>query len=344
LGVRCSGGILRPMRKPVAVIVLAALIYGGYQFFQKYQLDGLDKISVRPRGQTVSTSYTSGGSTIPARDSGTIKIATFNIQVFGRSKLAKPEVMRILAETIRKFDVVAIQEVRAETDVVRPLVDLINSTGRHYDYVIGPRLGRTNSKEQYAFIFDAQTIEIDRGSVYTVSDPDDMFQRPPLVASFRARSPPPNEAFTFTLIDIHTEPAEAESEVNALAQIYRAVRNAPRGLHGETEDDVILLGDLNADEKKFGMLKQLPNIVWTISGIPTNTHGTKTYDNIIFNRAATVEFTGKAGVFDILRQNNLTMEQALDVSDHFPVWAEFSSYEGGRALQTAGRGASESRQ
>src|SRR5262245_10071162 len=155
------------MRKPALVVVLAALIYGGYQFFQKYQLDGLDKISVRPRGQTVSTSYgANGSSAIPARDSSTIKIATFNIQVFGRTKLAKPEVMRILAETIRKFDVVAIQEVRAETDVVRPFVDLINSTGRHYDYVVGPRLGRTNSKEQYAFIFDAQTIEVDRGSVY----------------------------------------------------------------------------------------------------------------------------------------------------------------------------------
>src|SRR5437762_3016546 len=100
------------MRKPVAVIVLAALIYGGYQFFQRYQLDGLDKVSVRPRGQTVSTSTgSSGNGAIPARDTDTIKIATFNIQVFGKTKLAKPEVMQILADTIRNFDVVAIQEV-----------------------------------------------------------------------------------------------------------------------------------------------------------------------------------------------------------------------------------------
>ena len=328
------------MRKPVAVVVLAALIYGGYQFFQKYQLDGLDKISVRPRGQTVSTSYGgNGGGAVPARNTSTIRVATFNIQVFGRSKLAKPEVMEILAETVRKFDVVAIQEVRAETDVVRPFVDLINSTGRHYDYVIGPRLGRTTSKEQYAFIFDAQTIEVDRGSVYTVSDPDDLFQRPPLVASFRARGPPPKEAFTFTLINVHTEPDEAEAEINALAQVYRAVQRDGRG-----EDDIILLGDLNADEKKFGLLKQLPNIEWAISGIPTNTRANKTYDNIIFNRAATVEFTGRAGVFDILRQFNLTLAQALEVSDHFPAWAEFSSYEGGQAVQTAGRGAAGVRQ
>ncbi len=168
--------------------------------------------------------------------------------------------------------------------------------------------------------------------MYSVNDPDDLFQRPPLVASFRARGPPPNQAFTFTLIDMHTDPDEAEKECNSLAQVYRAVRNDGRG-----EDDVILLGDLNADEKKFGLLKQLPNIAWAISGVPTNTRGNKTYDNLIFNRAATVEFTGRAGVFDIIREFNLTQAQALEVSDHFPVWAEFSAYEGGPQGQTAAR-------
>src|SRR5262249_14430719 len=152
------------------------------------------------------------------------------------------------------------------------------------------------------------------------------FQRPPLVASFRIRGPPPKEAFTFTLIDVHTMPDEAQAEVNALAQVYRAVQHDGRG-----EDDIILLGDFNADEKKFGAFKQFPNVGWVISGVPTNTKQTHTYDNLIFDRAATSEFTGRGGVFDIMRQFNLTQEQALEVSDHFPVWAEFSSYEGGAA-------------
>jgi endonuclease/exonuclease/phosphatase family metal-dependent hydrolase len=42
----------------------------------------------------------------------TIKLASFNIQVFGRSKAAKAEVMEILAETIAQYDVIAIQEIR----------------------------------------------------------------------------------------------------------------------------------------------------------------------------------------------------------------------------------------
>ena len=60
------------------------------------------------------------------------------------------------------------------------------------------------------------------------------------------------------------------------------------------------MGDFNGDEKKFGPLKQIPNMTWVISGVPTNTRRTETYDNILFDRAATVEFTGRAGVFDLV--------------------------------------------
>jgi endonuclease/exonuclease/phosphatase family metal-dependent hydrolase len=322
------------MRKPTTLVLLGALIYGGYWFLQKYQVDGLDKISFTPRTKATATGYDGGlASNVPVRAAGSVRIASFNIQVFGKSKLAKPEVMEVLAETVRRFDLVAIQEVRATSDEILPrFIDQINSTGRHYSFKIGPRQGRTDSKEQYAFIYDAQTIEVDPTSIYTVNDPDDLFQRPPLVASFRVRGPPPEQAFTFTLIDIHTEPAEAKAEVNALAQVYRAVRNDGRG-----EDDVILLGDLNADEKKFGLLKQIPNMTWIISGVPTNTRRTETYDNMLFDRAATIEFTGRAGVCDLVREFNLTEQQALEVSDHFPIWAEFSAYEGGQPGRVANR-------
>ena len=124
----------------------------------------------------------------------TIKIATFNIQVFGTSKLKKTPVMQVLAEVVRRFDLVAIQEVRSIDDTILPQFSaLINSTGVRYDFVIGPRLGRTNSKEQYAILFDTSRIEVDPRSVYTVPDPQDLLHREPLVARFRARGVPPNK-------------------------------------------------------------------------------------------------------------------------------------------------------
>jgi endonuclease/exonuclease/phosphatase family metal-dependent hydrolase len=254
----------------------------------------------------------------------TIRIATFNIQVFGISKLQKPHVMQVLAEVVRRFDLVAIQEIRSVDDTVMPqFVSLINSTGVRYDVVVGPRLGRTSSKEQYAFVFDTTRIEVDPRSIYTVPDPQDLLHREPMAARFRARGVPPSQAFTFTLVNIHTDPDETSTELDALAQVFVGVQQ-----NGTGEDDVILLGDLNVSEDQMGELGRLPGIAWTVSGVPTNTRGTKTYDNIVFDRRNTIEFTGRWGVLDLMQEFSLTTAQALEVSDHLPVWAEFSVYEG----------------
>src|SRR5262249_53119620 len=101
--------------------------------------------------------------------------------------------------------------------------------------------------------------------------------------------------------------------------------------------DVILLGDLNVDERHLGRLGQLAYIHWAISGVATNTRGDKTYDNIVFSELATSEYTGRWGVFDLIREFNLTTDEALKVSDHMPVWAEFNLYEGGQGGRIATR-------
>ena len=66
-----------------------------------------------------------------------------------------------------------------------------------------------------------------------------------------------------------------------------------------------------------------------ISGRPTNTRQTEQLDNLVFQLPATAEYRGQSGIFDFMREFNLTMDQALQVSDHLPVWAEFSVLEGG---------------
>lgn len=252
-----------------------------------------------------------------------ITIATFNIQVFGTSKLAKREVMDVLANVVRRFDVVAIQEVRSTDQTVVPqFVGLINSQGARYDYVIGPRLGRTSSKEQYVFIFDTTRIAVDPNTVYTVSDPADYLHREPLVAHFQVRATGGSMPFSFKLVNIHTDPDETDIELDALDDVFVAVQQ-----DGSGEDDVILLGDLNVDEYKLGQLGQLPGIAWVVTGTTTNTRRNRAYDNIVFHRAATSEYTGRWGVLDLEAEYGLTRDQALEVSDHLPVWAEFSPVE-----------------
>ncbi len=253
-----------------------------------------------------------------------ISIASYNIQVFGTSKLQQGDVLEILAQTVRQFDLVAIQEIRSRDDTVLPrFLQVVNAEGGRYDYVIGPRLGRTNSKEQYAFVFNTQRIEVDSNSITTVEDPRDLLHREPLVARFRARTQPPEAGFTFWLANIHTDPDEVPQEVDALADVFTAVANA-----NPQEDDVILLGDLNADETQLGRLGTIPGITWIVPrATPTNTRGTKTYDNLLFLREATAEFTGRWGVVNMQRAFQLSMDDALRVSDHLPVWGEFSVWE-----------------
>ena len=254
-----------------------------------------------------------------------IRIASFNIEVFGDKKASKPYVMATLASIVQNFHVVAIQEIRTQDDyfIDNFLRTYVNTNGRAYDKVVGPRQGSTVSTEQYAFLYDTAAIEVNHRSVFTVNDPDHLLERDPLVAMFRVRGPPPEQAFTFVLIDMHTRPdRHAAAEVDTLSRVYQAVRRASNG-----EDDIILLGDLNVDDKHLGELGQLDGVRPIVRNTFTNTRQNAQYDNIIVHQPSTTEFSGKWGVFDFPRLFNLTPDQAQQVSDHMPIWAEFSAYE-----------------
>lgn len=275
------------------------------------------------KGSTPTASIPPGGWADLGKNDGTIAVGSFNIQVFGQSKLEKPKVVEVLAQVVRRFDVIAIQELRAkEQDIIPRFLEQVNADGSRYDYIIGPRLGRTASKEQYVYLYDANRIEVLPGSVYSAEDPEDHLHREPLMATFRVRSDRSAKPFTFTLINVHTDPDEVQWELGALDDVFVSVqRDRIR------EDDVIMLGDFNADEYHLGQLGQLPGMSKVIAGQTTNTKGTESYDNMLFDRRNTVEYTGRSGVLNLREEYGLSMEDALEVSDHLPVWATFSATE-----------------
>ncbi|MEK6236356.1 MAG: endonuclease/exonuclease/phosphatase family protein, partial [Planctomycetales bacterium] len=231
------------MQKLFTQFLLIALLIGGGAIFS--QLD-FASLPLGSSGNQQQSAADAGPQDPPAGE--VIRVASFNIQVFGQSKLKKPRAMAILAATARNFDLLAVQEIRsAKQDVLPRFVELINAEGAQYDYAISPRLGRTSSKEQYAFIYNTKTIALDRHGMYVVNDPDDLLHREPFVAGFRTLGVPENEAFTFTLINIHTDPDETDQELDALDDVFASVQR-------NGEDDVILLGDLNVDEYHLGEL------------------------------------------------------------------------------------------
>ena len=65
-------------------------------------------------------------------------------------------------------------------------------------------------------------------SIYTVADPQDLLHREPLVATFRVRGVPSHEAFQFKLVNIHTDPDETKTELDALGDVFVVLRGGDR--------------------------------------------------------------------------------------------------------------------
>ena len=260
---------------------------------------------------------------MPQRSQGNLIIGSFNIQHLGPSKLSDPNLMRVYADLVRRFDVLAVQEVTSQDQNTIPaLLQYVNQGGYRYSYTISPRIGRKYF-EQYAFLYDTNRVVTNQNASFVIPDENDLLHREPFIGRFSTLAPNP---FTFALINIHTDPDVVDEELNTLANVYVSVSNyfyqgnAP-------EDDVLLLGDLNADPSRFRGLGQVPNLMPTIVGIPTNYTRSKTNDNILVNRVATREYTGRAGAIDLQNAYNIDQAQALKISDHQPVWAEFSIQE-----------------
>jgi deoxyribonuclease-1-like protein len=264
-----------------------------------------------------------------------IRVAAFNLDGLDDNRLANPKVCEALVRILSRFDVVALQDLHsANCSVPMRLKDLINATGRSYDFITCPTLDKDADTIYNAMLFDATTVEVDHSSVHAVNVPPGTFRARPLAAEFRVRGPPANEAFTFALVNVLVDPPGGPQDLSVLADIFLAERDRGLGTdHGSVhgEDDIIMLGDLEADPEHFGRLADVAGLTPAVGGVPTTTRGTRLADNILFDRRATVEYTGRWGVLDTVRELDLTPQEALDISSHLPVWAEFSSYENGRS-------------
>ncbi len=312
------------MFKPQVLLILVGLGVGGWYFFTHYRIQGFDNLKIQPRAGGPGVAGPGAPSAPLAKK--TIRIAAANLGPLDQAKLAKPAVAGRLVQIVRQFDVVAIQDIQArDQSLVVQLVEQVNAQGRKYHFAVPPSVGRDPVRQYSAFVFDTAAVEIDRTTVTAVDNRAGQFRDPPLVAAFQAKGPAAHEAFTFTLINVHTPADRVEAELDLLASVYRAVRD-----DGRREDDIILLGDLGVDDEHLGQLGQVANVTCAVSGVPTTTRGTRLVDNLLFDRRATTEFTRRSGVFDLQREFNVPLRDAVEIADHLPVWAEFSVYEGGQ--------------
>ena len=80
-------------------------------------------------------------ATTAAGAPSTVIIGSFNIEIFGPTKADRPNVMAMLVDIARRYDLLAIQELRnKDQSVIKEFINQINADGSRYSYIIGPRL------------------------------------------------------------------------------------------------------------------------------------------------------------------------------------------------------------
>lgn len=255
----------------------------------------------------------------------TAKIAAFNIQVFGEAKSQKGDVMTVLAKIVREFDVVLIQEIRdASGQTIPNFVERINQIeGPNYSFIISERLGRSTSKETYAYVYNTEMVTLIQGSDYVYSDFNDVFEREPYIASFKIGN------FDFVLVGIHTKPDDAYNEIGNLTLVVSSIQTAK-----PNEKDIIVMGDFNADGTYFdeddaSNLFKASEYKWLMrNDMDTMVKTNYTYDRIVvldatFNHEYNSN-TAQVFYFDqVYGLNNQTF--ISEVSDHYPVFAQYKT-------------------
>lgn len=271
-------------------------------------------------------------SKVPARRYRNLRIASWAMGGFGPSKLANDLVRKNVVRILRRFDVVALQQISAtERDLLPRLVDALNE-GQHstdgvpiYDFILSHPSGPTDhQREQLAFLFDTRRVQTDRSQTYLVSDPADRMTHDPVVAWFRAAEPDPRDAWTFSLVNVRIELSQAKQEVALLPNILSSVRKDGRG-----EDDVVLAGLFQADDAYLIPTVAGTDVQAAVNSLPTDVFARHQTANILVDRASTSEYLGRGGPLNFLRAYNLTLSEAEAVSPTLPVFAEFTATEGG---------------
>ena len=258
-----------------------------------------------------------------------IRVGSWALAGFDRNKLAKPHVMDKFSRVVRQFDVIALQQITSpERDLLPRMIAHVNQTGRHYDFLLGPMVGPHGADigrlgEQYAFIFDTDRIEIDRGQTYTVADPGKQVSYDPLVGWFRVRDVPTDRAWTFTLVNFRVDSSQPYREVGLVSKLMDSVAK-----DGRNEDDLLLVGMLHADDRQLLTYLGAENTHAAVRSTPTDIFGRYQLSNIMAPNKTATEYLGRGGVVDFPRAFNMKEAEAEELTPHLPVYAEFTPTEG----------------
>ncbi|XP_042336601.1 deoxyribonuclease-1-like 2 [Sceloporus undulatus] len=250
-----------------------------------------------------------------------LRICAFNIQSFGDTKLSDAGISKIIVKILSRYDIALVQEVRdSDLSAVTDLMERLNRASKNeYAYEISESLGRENYKEMYLFLYRTGSVSLlDK---YQYPNKDNAFSRAPFIVKFSA---PESKESELILVPLHTPPNEAVAEIDALYDVYLKI------IDKWGTDNMMFLGDFNADcsyvgKKDWASIRLRTSEVfkWLIPDSEDTTVGDSdcAYDRIVVSGSQLKKWVkaNSAKVYDFQKDLKLSQEEALAVSDHFPV-------------------------
>ncbi|XP_042554118.1 deoxyribonuclease-1 [Dipodomys spectabilis] len=255
-----------------------------------------------------------------------LRIAAFNIQTFGETKMSNATLSRYIVEILSRYDIALVQEVR-DTHLVAmgKLLDELNRDAPDtYRYVVSEPLGRSSYKEQYLFLYRPDQVTVLDSYHYDDGcEPcgNDTFSREPVIVKFYS---PFTSVREFAIVPLHSAPTDAVTEIDALYDVYLDIQEK-WGL-----EDVMLMGDFNAgcsyvttSQWSSIRLRTIPAFQWLIPDTADTTVSSThcAYDRIVVAGKLLQEAVvpGSAAPFDFQTAYKLSVPLAKAISDHYPV-------------------------
>lgn len=259
--------------------------------------------------------------------------------------------LAIIAEVIKCFDVIALQEVMRDTSALRYLM-------KHF---LGPNwavlltdvtAGDKGNSERLAYLYDTRRVVLSGLSGELVLPPSDgetgdgrvapergqpleQFDRTPFIAGFRAGGE------HLTLLTAHIRygdaPADRLDELRRIARYTaKEIRNRSRAGQSTEEPNLLVLGDFNIDKRQGNPLFDafIEHGLWVptpLQDVRTTTgRVAKHYDQIAWFQGDDFQLrpTGQAGTVDFagaVYKGMSSQQLSPRISDHLPLWIEFST-------------------
>jgi len=246
-----------------------------------------------------------------------VKMLSWNIENFGKSK--SNQEIAYIANLLNKYDIVALQEVVAGdggAQAVARLADELNRKGSKWEYTISdPTTSAPNKRERYAFIWKTSQVK-KLGKAWLEKKYASAIEREPYLCNFEYG----NKRFTAVSFHAITKSKQPEREI----QYFKFLPAEYPTLN------LILTGDFNCPQshsvfiplRKIGFTSALVNQKTSLKRSCKNGQCLASeLDNIYFLKSKIKKLN--SGVIPFY-QNFSTLKEARTISDHCPIWMEFS--------------------